>query len=189
MTENTAKTETSETATEEETNTVQGIEEPTMLETEETVAEPNTVEEPEEKPNKANREAAKYRTQLREAEAERDKLTELVTSYRAQILDTALSQRIGIPNPNPSISHDKNVTLNHPEDLFALGSVSREDFFTSGGDLDQGKLREAVGQLYERRPDLFNGAQKQTFIIPDEGGMPNFKGLGHDFQSAFTPKS
>lgn len=142
---------------------------------------------------KAGREAAKYRRQARQAEAERDALAEQLTAARDEIVRQRLAQPVQIEILNPdgtrktnfgAEGHQRNVMLNHPDDLFRFTDLTPSDLFTEDGRLDNERLTAAVAELHKARPELC-GTPK--LIVPTAGKVPENMTLKPAFEAAFAP--
>lgn len=106
---------------------------------------------------KPEREAARYRRQLREVEAERDGLRATLAALQTSYVEQVLKSPIRFPDTpleGGGRRRGNVIELRNPTDLATIGGVEHADLFT-GGLLDQDKLLEAVGALYEARPELF----------------------------------
>lgn len=110
---------------------------------------PEQTEAPED--TSGNAEAAKYRRRLRETEAERDALTS-----RLEAMQYAEALRLA-------------ADLAEPGDLFTIGGVTVADLLDEAGDIDTGKVAEAVTALLEKRPGLHKDARR-----PVQQLYPNF---------------
>lgn len=155
---------------------------------EETPEQPEPAED-----SKAGREAAKYRRQAREAEAERDALAEQLTAARDEIVRQRLAQPVQIEVLNAdgtrkanfgAEGHQRNVMLNHPDDLFRFTDLTPADLFTEDGRLDNERLTAAVAELHQSRPELC-GTPK--LIVPGVGKVPENMTLKPAFEAAFAP--
>ncbi len=85
---------------------------------------------------KGNSEAAKWRTRLRAAEAERGTLAQRVA--RLQTVEV----------------HRLAGALADPDDLFVFGKVEVADLLDDKGEVDSGKVEQAVVDLLARKPRL-----------------------------------
>lgn len=132
-------------------------------------------------------EAAKYRKRLRETEAERDALAAQLQQAR----DLALGQHIGgtieieTQGAEGARPRQRLVELNNPADVFTIGGLSHDDCWTEDGSLDVEKIRGAVQQLVETRPELV----KRGKPVPTIGQQPGRPAQTHDWQDAFAPKT
>lgn len=124
----------------------------------EPVAEPDVETEAEApESGRPEREAAKYRRQLREVEAERDGLRATLAALQTSYVEQVLKSPIRFPDTpleGGGRRRGNVIELRNPTDLATIGGVEHADLFTDGL-LDQDKLFEAVGALYEARPELF----------------------------------
>ncbi len=91
---------------------------------------------------KGNSEAAKYRTRLRAVEAERDTLAQRVARLQQVEVDRLVAERMA-----------------DPEDLRVLGGVALPDLLDDEGEVDPGKVEQAVDSLLARKPRLASDYQ------------------------------
>lgn len=88
-------------------------------------------------PATPNREAAKYRRRLREAETERDTLAGRVETLQRREVERHAADRLA-----------------QPSDLFTVAGVALPELLDDAGDVDPGKVDEAVQTLLSDRPGL-----------------------------------